>query len=492
MGKLFTPEFIGSGFNTSNSLNTNFENLELALDKVLSRSGEQPNAMLADLDLNSFNIINAGSIFADEIVIDGQSLQDLFTDFIDQVQQIIDGFNSSVDAILANAEDLFDSHVQDKSNEFDVHVADKTSDFDQHVVDQTNAFNQDVAQAVTDAIDEIESTVNPIVLQAEQARDDAQGYATAASSSATAASNSAGDAAGYVTQAQAAQTAAETAQGLAETAQSAAQTAASNAQLSATGAGNSAIAAEDAQAAAETAQDAAEQARDDALDAVASINLPVVGSGDAGKQLRVNSEEDGYELFLPAPAPESPLTFNVTLEDGLVEVQVPVTATYDPVAGNQTQVSITLPPEVPMPENFLNVSVKLQSTVLNGGDPGIYKITGGNVGNRRLSFYKTGQDNGNFATTLHYVVANQDFLCTKIATGNVAIAPRVGTSLETVVGSAATSSAFLRTAVKEQLFSSFLAPDNASSGGNARTVTFLSADGTETDPVGAVNLIATD
>lgn len=348
MGKLFTPEFIGSGFNTSNSLNTNFENLELALDKVLSRSGEQPNAMLADLDLNSFNIINAGSIFADEIVIDGQSLQDLFTDFIDQVQQIIDGFNSSVDAILANAEDLFDSHVQDKSNEFDVHVADKTSDFDQHVVDQTNAFNQDAQQTVVDSIDEIENAVAPLILQAEQARDDAQGYATAASSSATAASNSAGDAAGYVTQAQAAQTAAETAQGLAETAQSAAQTAASNAQLSATGAGNSAIAAEDAQAAAETAQDAAEQARDDALDAVASVNLPVVTSGDEGKFLKVNAAEDGYELVAPD---EETYTIDLAAAVGTITSSSnlviyrkgkTVTLSWDPITFSSAQTSFSL------------------------------------------------------------------------------------------------------------------------------------------------------
>lgn len=71
MGKLFTPEVIGTGFNTSNSLNTNFSNLEKALDKALSRTGEHPNAMLALLDMNNFDIINVKDLWTDNLFVDG-------------------------------------------------------------------------------------------------------------------------------------------------------------------------------------------------------------------------------------------------------------------------------------------------------------------------------------------------------------------------------------------------------------------------------------
>ena len=50
MGKLFTPVSLSSGFNTTNSLNTNFSAIETALDKCVSRDGESPNAMNTALD----------------------------------------------------------------------------------------------------------------------------------------------------------------------------------------------------------------------------------------------------------------------------------------------------------------------------------------------------------------------------------------------------------------------------------------------------------
>ncbi|MCJ7995902.1 right-handed parallel beta-helix repeat-containing protein [Rhizobium cremeum] len=50
------------------------------------------------------------------------------------------------------------------------------------------------------------------------------------------------------------------------------------------------------QAAAEAAQAAAEDARDDALAAVASVDLPVIGSGDGGKALIVKDDLSGYEF----------------------------------------------------------------------------------------------------------------------------------------------------------------------------------------------------
>lgn len=84
MGKVYTPEVIGSGFQTTNSLNTNFTNIETALEDCLSRSGATPNAMSAALDMGTNDILNAGTVNCTSLLIDGSqvpSLADIQAEF---------------------------------------------------------------------------------------------------------------------------------------------------------------------------------------------------------------------------------------------------------------------------------------------------------------------------------------------------------------------------------------------------------------------------
>lgn len=53
---------ISSGYASTTTLNANFEALRQAFDNTLSRDGSVPNTMLADLDLNSNDIINVKTI----------------------------------------------------------------------------------------------------------------------------------------------------------------------------------------------------------------------------------------------------------------------------------------------------------------------------------------------------------------------------------------------------------------------------------------------
>ena len=48
--------------NSTANITTNFERVEAALEQALSRTGNAPNQMNADLDLNDYNIINVGEI----------------------------------------------------------------------------------------------------------------------------------------------------------------------------------------------------------------------------------------------------------------------------------------------------------------------------------------------------------------------------------------------------------------------------------------------
>ena len=62
MAKKPTVTTLQSGFNSTEVLNTNFENVRDAFDNTLSLDGSTPNAMEADLDLNNNDILNANAL----------------------------------------------------------------------------------------------------------------------------------------------------------------------------------------------------------------------------------------------------------------------------------------------------------------------------------------------------------------------------------------------------------------------------------------------
>jgi len=66
-----TISTIASGFYSTSALNVNFENLRDQFDNTLSLDGSTPNAMLADLDLNSNDLMNAGAIYSDRLFLNG-------------------------------------------------------------------------------------------------------------------------------------------------------------------------------------------------------------------------------------------------------------------------------------------------------------------------------------------------------------------------------------------------------------------------------------
>lgn len=54
----FTPQSVTTGTGSTTLINNNFNNLDIALQNALSRDGTAPNAMLANLDMNSKRILN--------------------------------------------------------------------------------------------------------------------------------------------------------------------------------------------------------------------------------------------------------------------------------------------------------------------------------------------------------------------------------------------------------------------------------------------------
>lgn len=71
MAKKPTITNISSGYTSTTTLNNNFQELRDAFDNTLSLDGSTPNAMLADLDMNSNNILNANEVNTSSLRLNG-------------------------------------------------------------------------------------------------------------------------------------------------------------------------------------------------------------------------------------------------------------------------------------------------------------------------------------------------------------------------------------------------------------------------------------
>lgn len=77
MAKRPTITTVSSGFNSTATLNANFEAIRDAFDNTVSLDGSVPNAMGADFDLNGKALLNVGNIDADNLTLNGQTVTEL-------------------------------------------------------------------------------------------------------------------------------------------------------------------------------------------------------------------------------------------------------------------------------------------------------------------------------------------------------------------------------------------------------------------------------
>lgn len=77
MSKRPTITTVSSGFNSTATLNANFEAIRDAFDNTVSLDGSVPNAMGADFDLNGKALLNVGNIDADNLTLNGQTVTGL-------------------------------------------------------------------------------------------------------------------------------------------------------------------------------------------------------------------------------------------------------------------------------------------------------------------------------------------------------------------------------------------------------------------------------
>ena len=70
----YTPTNITTGHGSTSLLNKNFADLEIAIDSLLSREGDTPNSMSADVDMNSNDLLNTSTLYAEALTLKGKSI----------------------------------------------------------------------------------------------------------------------------------------------------------------------------------------------------------------------------------------------------------------------------------------------------------------------------------------------------------------------------------------------------------------------------------
>ena len=193
--------------NSVANITTNFQRVEAALEEALSRTGNSPNQMTADLDLNNNNIINVGEVLPGTI------------SAANYVTWAEEWANKAEDSLVS-----FDAGGNGIDEYSAKHWAAKAEDSEAIAVSQGTAATASAAAA----------------LASETA---AAASATAASGSASAAATSASNASTSETNAATSETNSATSASNASTSESNAATSASNASTSETNAASSASAA---------------------------------------------------------------------------------------------------------------------------------------------------------------------------------------------------------------------------------------------------------
>lgn len=101
MAKKAIVPAISAGFRSTTALIQTLNDINNSLDNTLSRDGSTPNAMNADLDMNSFGITNLNSIDAENLRINGEQVSSLFTVVIPDWQGAwVTGFSYSKDQLV--------------------------------------------------------------------------------------------------------------------------------------------------------------------------------------------------------------------------------------------------------------------------------------------------------------------------------------------------------------------------------------------------------
>lgn len=106
MSKLTLPDIgnLANGSSARTAINDNFAAISEALDNTVSRDGQTPNQMEADLDLNSHKLINVADPVDDLDAVNKRSVEPLVNEFASQIAETIIEGTAKVERFIATAD----------------------------------------------------------------------------------------------------------------------------------------------------------------------------------------------------------------------------------------------------------------------------------------------------------------------------------------------------------------------------------------------------
>lgn len=93
MAKKPTLTILTSGYYSTETLNTNFNNIQTQFENTVSRDGSAPNTMAGDLDMNSNDILNVGTMDIATLTVDNISINSLIDNSNNDVFSDINSLN---------------------------------------------------------------------------------------------------------------------------------------------------------------------------------------------------------------------------------------------------------------------------------------------------------------------------------------------------------------------------------------------------------------
>lgn len=143
------------------NINTNFENIQRALENTLSRDGTVPNYMDADLDMNSYKIINAGKAVDDHDVVN-------YKQFKDEIGEATVAASSAAASAAQAASSAQSALVSSTNAISSIRGAENVLGYTQNLLTETQEYVNNAKTDIAETASTNEASINKTAKDAKQ------------------------------------------------------------------------------------------------------------------------------------------------------------------------------------------------------------------------------------------------------------------------------------------------------------------------------------
>ena len=179
-------------------INDNFKALQEAIENTLSRDGTGPNYMDADLDMNSYRIINSSDPVEDNDIVNLKYVEERIGGAVEASKTAVSAASqaaNSAQSALVSSTNAINTlrNAEEQLNNTITYVDEAKASIDEAITAATDEVKQKALDAANEAINNAAATATGIVLEYtnNELKPELMAYATAADEDATSAAESA-------------------------------------------------------------------------------------------------------------------------------------------------------------------------------------------------------------------------------------------------------------------------------------------------------------